>query len=140
MFNIDVKLQLNDHMIKSMENLRKRKLTGGRRKPARQRTLQEKDSYSNETLLGDHRQKKRRLRGGSIRTIVDRINKANVVDPSIGKTQRVNIKSVVSNPSNRDYQRRGVITKGAVIETEIGKAEVVSRPGQDGVVNAILVK
>lgn len=127
-------------MIKSMENLRKRKLTGGRRKPARQRTLQEKDSYSNETLLGDHRQKKRRLRGGSIRTIVDRINKANVVDPSIGKTQRVNIKSVVSNPSNRDYQRRGVITKGAVIETEIGKAEVVSRPGQDGVVNAILVK
>ena len=35
---------------------------------------------------------------------------------------------------------RGIITKGALIETELGKAIVTSRPGQDGVVNALLVE
>jgi small subunit ribosomal protein S8e len=33
-----------------------------------------------------------------------------------------------------------VITKGAIIETEKGLAKVVSRPGQDGVVNAVLIE
>ena len=50
------------------------------------------------------------------------------------------IVKVTKNPANRDYERRGVISKGAVIETESGTATVVSRPGQDGVVNAILIK
>ena len=47
---------------------------------------------------------------------------------------------VLENPTNNDYQRRGVITKGALLETSEGKCRVVSRPGQHGAVNAILVK
>jgi small subunit ribosomal protein S8e len=47
---------------------------------------------------------------------------------------------VTKNPANKDYERRGVITKGAVLETEIGLAKVLSRPGQDGVINAVLIK
>ncbi|RLF79472.1 30S ribosomal protein S8e, partial [Thermococci archaeon] len=43
-------------------------------------------------------------------------------------------------PANRQYVRRNIITKGAIIQTEIGKAIVTSRPGQDGVVNAVLIK
>ena len=39
-----------------------------------------------------------------------------------------------------DYQRRGVITKGAILETEDGKCKVISRPGQCGIINAVLVK
>ncbi len=46
----------------------------------------------------------------------------------------------VLNPTNNDYRRRGVITRGAVLETEDGKCRIVSRPGQDGVVNAILAE
>jgi small subunit ribosomal protein S8e len=38
-----------------------------------------------------------------------------------------------------DYDRRGVITKGAEIETSLGIARVTSRPGNDGVINAILI-
>jgi small subunit ribosomal protein S8e len=38
-----------------------------------------------------------------------------------------------------DYDRRGVITKGAEIETKIGLARVTSRPGGDGVINAVLI-
>jgi len=47
---------------------------------------------------------------------------------------------VLEYATNNDYQRRGVISKGAILETEAGKCKVVSRPGQHGVVNAILQK
>ena len=33
-----------------------------------------------------------------------------------------------------------MVSKGAILETEEGKCRVVSRPGQHGTVNAILVK
>jgi small subunit ribosomal protein S8e len=45
----------------------------------------------------------------------------------------------MKNPANVDYDRRGVITRGTIIETSLGVARVTSRPGQDGTVNAILV-
>ncbi|HDN05822.1 MAG TPA: 30S ribosomal protein S8e, partial [Candidatus Bathyarchaeota archaeon] len=46
---------------------------------------------------------------------------------------------VIRNPANVDYDRRGVITKGAIIETSLGLARVTSRPGQNGVINAVLI-
>ena len=36
---------------------------------------------------------------------------------------------VIKNSANKDYERRGVISKGALLETEAGTARVVSRPG-----------
>lgn len=63
---------------------------------------------------------------------------ANVSDSS-GRTTRSKILRVKKSPANRDYERRGVITKGAVLETEAGDAVVTSRPTDDGVVNAVLV-
>ena len=63
-----------------------------------------------------------------------------VTDPKSGKTEKVEIMRVVKNPTNIDYDRRGVITKGAVIETSLGLARVTSRPGQDGIINAVLIR
>lgn len=62
-----------------------------------------------------------------------------VTNPKTGKTEKVEIQRVVKNPANVDYDRRGVITKGAIIETPAGLARVTSRPGQDGVINAVSV-
>ena len=59
---------------------------------------------------------------------------------SDSKVKKTKIIRVLENPTNNDYKRRCVITKGAIIETEDGKCKVISRPGQDGVVNGILVK
>lgn len=64
---------------------------------------------------------------------------ANLSNPSTGKTERTKITRVAKNPANIDYDRRGVITKGTIIETQLGTARVISRPGQNGVVNAILI-
>ncbi len=63
-----------------------------------------------------------------------------MTDQDSKKTQKLRIIRVTKNPANKDYERRGVITKGAMLETEIGIARVISRPGQDGVINAVLVK
>ena len=63
-----------------------------------------------------------------------------VTDKTTGKSSKSKLLRVIRNPANVDYQRRGVITRGAIVETELGQARVTSRPGQDGVLNAILVE
>jgi len=63
-----------------------------------------------------------------------------VTDKASGKRSKSKLLRVIRNPANVDYQRRGVITKGAIVETELGQARVTSRPGQDGVINAILLE
>jgi len=127
-------------MPRAIENLRKRKKTGGRRAAYRKRRAFERDYYPAETELGEISIRKRRVMGGSVKVALTNVDFANVVDPSTAKVQKSKIVNVINNPSSRDYSRRKVITKGAVIETELGKAKVVSRPGQHGVVNAVLMK
>ncbi len=127
-------------MKKPVENLRKRKITGGRRIPYRGRRKYEKDGYPLETELGPLLVVKKRVRGGGIKVGLKRVDFANVTDPETHETKKVRILKVIDNPANRDYQRRGVITKGAIIRTELGDARVTSRPSQDGVVNAVLIK
>jgi len=36
--------------------------------------------------------------------------------------------------------RRNIITKGAILQTDLGKVRVTNRPGQEGVINGILVE
>ena len=81
-----------------------------------------------------------RVRGGNYKVRLRKVTHANVTDPETGTTKKVKILSVLETPANREYARRGIIVKGTIIDTEMGKARVTSRPGQDGVVNAILVK
>ena len=59
--------------------------------------------------------------------------------PKSGKSSASKIIEVVENSANPNYVRQNIITKGSIIETEKGKAKVTSRPGQHGVVNAVLV-
>ncbi|MBI4406741.1 30S ribosomal protein S8e [Candidatus Micrarchaeota archaeon] len=54
-----------------------------------------------------------------------------------GKAKKVRIINVVETPSNRNYARENILVKGAIIETEEGRARVANRPGQTGVVNAV---
>lgn len=127
-------------MRKSIENLAGRKLTGGRKVAMRGRRKFEIDRYPNEAIAGSTQIVTRRTRGDNVKAAFKTAEFANVVDQEAKKVTKSKILKVAKNPANRDYERRGVISKGAVIETEAGTARVVSRPGQDGVVNAILVK
>lgn len=127
-------------MKKPVENLAKRKASGGRRRAMRGRRKHENDRYPGEPVIGVKEIIVRRVRASNLKLAVKTIDFANVVDPQSKKVSKTKITKVTRNPSNKDYERRGVITKGAIIETEAGTARVVSRPGQDGVVNAVLVR
>jgi small subunit ribosomal protein S8e len=118
-------------------NLHKKKPSGGRKKAYRMKRRYEKGSFPTETTLGEPKQKTLRTRGGNTKTRLPSTNTANVSDSS-GKTQKTEITRVIRNPANVDYDRRGVITKGTIIETPLGQARVTSRPGQNGIVNAVL--
>ena len=64
---------------------------------------------------------------------------ANLFDPKTKKFSKAKIKSVVENTADSHFVRRNIITKGAVVDTEKGRARVTSRPSQDGTVNAVLI-
>lgn len=120
-------------------NLRKKKCSGGRKIVYRKKRKFEQGSFPVETMLGETKRKFLRGRGGNIKSRLLSDKQACVTDPKSGKTEKVEITRVVKNPANIDYNRRGVITKGAIVETSLGFARVTSRPGQHGVLNAVLV-
>ena len=118
---------------------RKRKLTGGKKRSHRVKKKFEAGGFPAETILGEPKRKFTRGMGGIIRVKVLTEKFASVTDPKSGKTEKATIVRVVKNQANVDYNRRGVITKGAELETSLGLAKVTSRPGKDGVINAVLV-
>jgi small subunit ribosomal protein S8e len=68
-----------------------------------------------------------------------RANFANVTNLTNGETKKVKIETVEENGANPNYVRRNLLTKGAIVRTEIGRARIMSRPGQDGIINAVLL-
>lgn len=120
-------------------SLRKRKLTGGKKRVYRSKKKYEAGGYPAETIMGEPKRKTQRTIGGhsKIKVLTDKF--ASVTNPQTGQTQKSEIVRVVRNGANVDYNRRGVITKGAEIETALGLAKVTSRPGNDGIINAVLI-
>ena len=126
-------------MKKSVENLATSKITGGRRYPNGSRRKFQLDRYPVETLSGEQVTVTRKVRGQNRKFALKTADFVNLAAPG-AKVKKVKILKVLKNPSNNDYERRGVISKGAILETEDGQCRVISRPGQDGAVNAILIK
>lgn len=124
--------------------------SGGKLKPSRDKTRANVGGFfarakviRPEDLKSGQEPKERReairAKGGSHKLAAKTVLFANVVMPD-GKTKKMRILNVVDNPSNRHYSRENVVTKSSVIQVEGGKAKVTSRPGQNGVVNAVFVK
>ena len=126
-------------MRKSVENLSTSKITGGRRIPLRIRRKYETDRYPNEPTNGAQLTITRRVRGNNKKTALKSIDFVNL-STGENKVKKSKIIKVLENATNNDYKRRGIITKGAILETQEGRCRVVSKPGQNGIVNAILLK
>ncbi|MBI4441444.1 30S ribosomal protein S8e [Candidatus Woesearchaeota archaeon] len=117
----------------------RRKGTGGRYRSPLSKKLSNLGRLPTLTKIGEHKNKPLRVRGGLEKVRVLVAGFANIVNPKDKTFKKVKIKTVTENAANRHYVRRNIITKGAVIDTELGKARVTSRPGQDGTVNAVLI-
>jgi small subunit ribosomal protein S8e len=120
-------------------NLQKKKRSGGRKPMSRGKRKFEQGTFPAETTIGEPKRKTTRGLGANNKIKLLNDKYASVTDMKSGKTEKTEILRVVRNPANVDYNRRGVITKGAEIETGLGMAKVTSRPGNDGVINAVLM-
>ena len=124
----------------SMTNSRsRRKPTGGRYVDYRKKRVFELRREPNLTKLGARKVKTFRGRGASIKKILMQAETANVYNPKTKKYSTAKIKTIVDNKANRHFVIRNLLTKGTVIDTDLGKAKVTSRPGQEGTVNAVLL-
>jgi small subunit ribosomal protein S8e len=114
-----------------------RKRTGGRRRNFRNKRKHELGRESTETQVGEDKRKTVDTRGNTHKVRAIDVGTANVATDDGGVAAE--IENVAENPSNPNYARRNIITKGAILETSEGRVRVTSRPGQDGQVNAVLV-
>ncbi|MUN28735.1 30S ribosomal protein S8e [Sulfuracidifex metallicus] len=118
-----------------------RKISGGMKGKARDKKKRELGSSPTYTVLSDEEVRiKERTMGGNTKVKLRYAIYANVVDPSTNTAKKVKVMGVISTPANKELARRRIIIKGSRINTEIGEALVTSSPGQDGVINAVLIK
>ena len=114
-----------------------RKISGGKYHGQRKKKHYEKDTQEKIVTLGETKKRKIRIRGGHLKTILLNEKKANILIK--GKSQKAEIKNVLETPQNTFMARQNRLTKGAVIETSLGKARITNRPSQEGQINAILI-
>jgi small subunit ribosomal protein S8e len=117
-----------------------RKSTGGVLKKNSKKKKFQGGSEFLETKIAERKTKISRSLGGGSKIKLLSVSKANIMNPKTGKCQMAKIETVTQNPANPHYSRRNIITKGAIIRTDIGMARVTSRPGQHGVLNAVLIE
>ena len=116
-----------------------RTATGARLRQLRSKRKHQLGRDPTETLMGEPKRMTIDSRRKAKKTPALRLTQVNVTDPAKNVTSRAELQDVEEDPSNMDYQRRKVITRGTIIKTSKGRARVTSRPGQDGILNAVLI-
>ena len=113
--------------------------TGARLKHFKGKRKREIGRTPTETVMGEPKRLDIDGLGNSRKRPLLRAQLVNVTDPEKNETFRAELQDVEENKANMDYQRRKVITRGTIITTSKGRARVTSRPGQDGIINAVLI-
>ncbi len=117
----------------------KRKTSGGRYRAWRKKRIYELGNLPSYTKLGKKSVKVIRGVGNNEKRALLSVDTANVYNPKEKKYEQLKIETILENPANRHFVRRNIMTKGTIIKTEKGKARITNRPGQEGVVNAVLI-
>lgn len=123
------------------DEIRGRTETGGKIRPHRK--VKRKGFFGRppaKTIVGERKTRKIRTRGGGLKIRLVQDVTVNIVDSNTNVAKRAKILEVIENPANKQFTRRKVITKGALLLTDEGLVRVTSRPGQSGVINAVKVE
>ncbi|MFH0835334.1 MAG: 30S ribosomal protein S8e [Candidatus Micrarchaeota archaeon] len=120
----------------------KRSGSGGKRRSMTDKRLVQYGGFFSRTRVakegGKEVRKSFKVIGGGHKTAAKYVLFANVSTPQ--GVKKAKIVTVTECPANRHYARENVVVKGSLIKTDLGDARVTSRPGQDGVVNAVLMQ
>ncbi len=117
----------------------RRKPSGGRLRPLRKKRRFEIAREIQHATIGPGTVKTYRVKGDNRKLRVLTTNVVNVYDPATRQMKVVKLLTVRENPANPNYVQRNIITRGAIVETELGLVQIRSRPGQDGVLNGVRV-
>ncbi len=112
-----------------------RRITGGKITAHRKKRRYEEGSLPMHTKLGKEDKKIVRTLGGNRKIKAKSVEFVNVSSKSGMK--KVKIQDIIETPSDKQLARRGILTKGTIVKTELGLAKITSRPSQDGVMNAV---
>ena len=115
-----------------------RKKSGGKYHKARKKKSYESLGNRKIVKLGEEKRKSSRTRGGNSKVFLLRAELINVKIKD--KNKRIKIKNVLETPSNRFLARQNILTKGTIVETELGKVKITNRPSQEGHLNGILIE
>lgn len=115
-----------------------RKITGGKYMKSRKKKLYERPGQKRNVKLGEDKRKSKRVRGGGLKMLLLKAKSVNV--QTEGKSKKIEIKNVLETPSNRFLARQNIITKGTIVQTDLGKVKITSRPTQTGILNGVLVQ
>jgi small subunit ribosomal protein S8e len=117
-----------------------RKLTGGKYRASRKKKKYELVRPARVVKLKEEKRKVIKTRGGNEKLVLLGGNKINILDKKKNKTKVVAIKNVIETPSNKFLARQNILTKGAIVETEMGKARITNRPSQEGTIQGVLIE
>ncbi|MBS3152435.1 30S ribosomal protein S8e [Candidatus Woesearchaeota archaeon] len=117
----------------------KRKPSSGRYISSEKKKLANTGSLPTFTKVGNTKVKFKREYGGSFKRSLLSASQINVLNTKTKKIQKTEVLTVVDSPANRNFIRRNIITKGSILETKLGKVKVTSRPGQEGMLNGVLI-
>ena len=117
-----------------------KKPSGGRIWASRNKRKREMGSEFIEPKIGQPKCIEMRAFGGARKMNMLHSDTANVMDPKTGRAKKAKIITVVQNPADMHFVRRNILTRGAIIDTDLGQAKVTSRPGQVGVIDAVLIE
>lgn len=116
-----------------------RKISGGKYIKRRKKKSYEIAGQKRIVKIGDEKRKSKRTKGGNKKTFLLKAKFVNVQTKD-KKAKKIEIKNVLETPSNRFLARQNILTKGTIIETELGKVKITNRPTQEGVVNGVLLE
>ncbi|HXW67781.1 MAG TPA: 30S ribosomal protein S8e [Thermoplasmata archaeon] len=117
----------------------RRKRTGGRLRPIRKKRRFEISRELQHATIGPGTVKPYRIRGANSKLRILTTQTINVYDPATKSMRPAKVITVRENPANPNFVQRNIITRGAILETDVGLVRVRSRPGQDGVLNGIRI-
>jgi len=115
-----------------------KKISGGKYIKSRKKKLYELAGQKRIVKIGETKRKTKRTRGGNKKTFLLKAKFVNIKTKD-KKLKKAEIKNVLETPSNRFLARQNILTKGTIIETELGKVKITNRPTQEGIINGILV-
>jgi small subunit ribosomal protein S8e len=113
-----------------------KKISGGRYIKNRKKKSYEIAGQRRIVKIGEEKRKIKTARGGKKKSILLKAKFINIQ----GKNKKTEIKNVLETPSNRFLARQNILTKGTIVQTDLGKIKITNRPTQEGTINGILIE